>query len=206
MKNIFKLMGLALIAGSMMFVACTKDDEGNGGNGNNNNQEPAIADGWKVTFGGDAWTPDETMIAAYEAYEAMIFDAYMDNDNNMPEFYARAYQYGQGEENYQINETGDYAGYFVEDNKQVLKLDYYDQTALYSVSSQTGETTWFGDWWGKEATLKVKAFDATALTMTAVLDATMFDAYGVFISGTSLANAETKALNVTMGNVAFELN
>ena len=45
MKNIFKLMGLALIAGSM-FVACSKDDD-----------DAAI----KVTFDGDSWTTNANM-------------------------------------------------------------------------------------------------------------------------------------------------
>lgn len=46
MKNIFKLMGLALIAGSM-FVACSKDDENN--------------DKIQVTFGGESWSCNEEM-------------------------------------------------------------------------------------------------------------------------------------------------
>ncbi|MBO4751887.1 MAG: hypothetical protein J5526_03945 [Bacteroidales bacterium] len=41
MKNFFKILGVALIAGSMLFVACKKDEENtnngnNGGNGGNN--------------------------------------------------------------------------------------------------------------------------------------------------------------------------
>ena len=44
MKNIFKLMGVALIAGSMLFVACNKDENNDDQNNNNNNNQPVNND------------------------------------------------------------------------------------------------------------------------------------------------------------------
>ena len=44
MKNIFKLMGVALIAGSMLFVACKKDENNDDQNNNNNNNQPVNND------------------------------------------------------------------------------------------------------------------------------------------------------------------
>ena len=40
MKNVFKLFGLMLLAGSIALVSCDKDDDGS--NNNNNNNEPAV--------------------------------------------------------------------------------------------------------------------------------------------------------------------
>lgn len=85
MKNIFKLMGLALIAGSMMFVACNKDDEGNGGNGNNPTPEP---DGYYITMDGDSWQPVEILGRYNEAGvddDGNAYDAYMTMQVNKTE-------------------------------------------------------------------------------------------------------------------------
>lgn len=55
MKNIFKLMGVALLASSMLFVSCNKDEEEN----NDNNQQTSA----KVTvvFGGTTWTSNDAL-------------------------------------------------------------------------------------------------------------------------------------------------
>lgn len=56
MKNTFKLMGLALLAGAMLFTACKKDEEDTDNN-TNNTVVPAIS----VTFDGATWTSNEEM-------------------------------------------------------------------------------------------------------------------------------------------------
>ena len=50
MKNIFKLMAVAMLASSMLFVSCNKDEEEE--NNNNQNPTPAV----NVIFGGSTWT------------------------------------------------------------------------------------------------------------------------------------------------------
>lgn len=64
MKNIFKLMGMALIAGSLMFVACNKDEEeeNNNNNGGNNGGTTTTAS-YKITFNGNTWEPAYTGVA-----------------------------------------------------------------------------------------------------------------------------------------------
>lgn len=201
MKNIFKFLGIALMASAMMVACGDPENENPTDTTPTVDPTPTIADGWKVTFDGNAWTPDVTTAQASASYGATLLDGRMDNDNAMPEVSCLAYQYGQGDADYVIDANG----YFTANGRTNMKLDYYDATALYSVSSSTGETTWFGDWWGKEATLSIKAFDATALTMTAVLNATMYDALGVFVNQTStLDNAATKTLEVSAGNITFQ--
>lgn len=65
MKNIFKLLGVALIASSMIFVACTKDPEDN--NNNNNNTTDTTTHGGGTTDttsgGGGNDQPTETIMA-----------------------------------------------------------------------------------------------------------------------------------------------
>lgn len=53
MKNIFKFMGLALIAGSLMFTACKKDDDTD--NNDTTNQTPSKGS-YTITWNGQAQT------------------------------------------------------------------------------------------------------------------------------------------------------
>ncbi|MBO7101120.1 MAG: hypothetical protein J6V98_03770 [Bacteroidales bacterium] len=81
MKNIFKLMGLALIAGSMMFVACNKDE--NDDNNTNNNQEPASV--ITVQFGDNTWTPAQVEGEIYADEDYLDIALYADtNDVTKP--------------------------------------------------------------------------------------------------------------------------
>lgn len=83
MKNIFKLMGLALIAGSMMFVACNKDENENNGNGNNN-QEPVVTDGIKVTFGTDVtWNATTILGQEFASYGLLQIGAYKNYESSV---------------------------------------------------------------------------------------------------------------------------
>lgn len=202
MKNIFKFMGIALIATSLM-VACDKDN--NETTDTTGTQEETIPDGFKVTFDGTEWTPTSSTVTVSEQYGATLFDLYVEGESNLPEVYGLSYQYGVGSTTSTAPSTGNYAGYLAGDeNNAFYKFDYYDATYLYSVSSTTGNTTYYGDWWGKEVTFDIKAFDATALTMTATIDATVFDALAVFVDqSVDYDNADTKTVAITMGNVAI---
>ncbi|MBR4218052.1 MAG: T9SS type A sorting domain-containing protein [Bacteroidales bacterium] len=79
-------------------------------------------------------------------------------------------------------------------------VEYYDQYVL-----QDGDGNNYGDWWAKNVTCTVSAFDATTLTLTANVNATMFSAYDAFINGTGVNTASTAPMtvdivNVTLGN------
>lgn len=66
MKNIFKLMGLALIAGSMMFVACSKDEDN---------------DKIQVTYGEESWSTNDMYVMVYgQEMNATIYASESDDD------------------------------------------------------------------------------------------------------------------------------
>ena len=58
MKNIFKVMGVALLACSMIMVSCKKDE-------NSDNGGSTIADGINVTFDGTSWVGTVNNSASY---------------------------------------------------------------------------------------------------------------------------------------------
>ncbi len=75
MKNIFKVMGIAILACSMM-VACGNDEENEGNNNNNGgNTEPQVEEGFVVTKDGSSWTAVEFLGRYNEA--GADFDAYL---------------------------------------------------------------------------------------------------------------------------------
>lgn len=55
MKNMFKMMGVALLAGAMLFTACKKDKEDTTPN-NNTNTTPAHA--ISISYNGNTWNAD----------------------------------------------------------------------------------------------------------------------------------------------------
>jgi len=74
MKNIFKIMGIAVLACSMM-VACGKDEETDNTDNNGGNTEPQVEEGFVVTKDGSSWTAVE-FLARYNEADA-DFDAYL---------------------------------------------------------------------------------------------------------------------------------
>lgn len=81
-------------------------------------------------------------------------------------------------------------------------VEYYLEGYVYF---QDDPDTHYGDWWAKNATVKVTAFDATSLKMTANVNAAMFDVIGAFgEGGTGLAAAPTVPMVVDMTSINLQ--
>ena len=197
MTKYFKLLGVALIATSLAFVSCGDetgtDDSGTGTNppveedpGTGTGEVPAgtIA----VTFGDTAWTPATSMGVYYPSAGLVLAVAASDNSG---ETFPRADVCAYAAEGNMTDEwseeefgyTGGYASY----------IEYYHRGAL------TDGTYNYGDWWAKTVTINVTALDATALTISANVNAVMFDAYAAYVDGMGSASVETR-------NMVFKAN
>lgn len=195
MKNIFKLMGLALIAGSMMFVACNKDDEGNGGNGNNT-PEP-VKNEVKVTFGSNSWTAQYSKCVVSAQQQAIVLAAcegtastsypqiqfYMEWDG------APAAGTFTGEPSVDLtageaNAGNPYLWYFTDDQ---------------NIINFGGNPA--GNWWANPVEMNITTLDLDALTISATATATMADLLSCLQNGTAWENAETRALTLTVTNL-----
>lgn len=188
MKNIFKLMGLALMACSLTFVACSKDDEEN----NNPNDNPTVADGITVTFDGDSWTGSQNANRYYAQYGALQFTAATSN-GNYPMFDEAIYSAETGA----ITEAAAENGYLPEGSTHSW-VEYYAETTL-----QDGSGNNYGDWWAAQATTDIKAIDLTTLKVTAQMEGTMFSAKEAFIDGLSYSGASRAPYSATFGNVSL---
>ena len=78
-------------------------------------------------------------------------------------------------------------------------VEYYNETYL-----QDGNGNNYGDYWAKNVTCAVSAFDATALTLSANVNATMFSALEAFVQSAGAVGvdaASTAPMTVNMTNV-----
>lgn len=199
MKNIFKLMGIAVLACGMM-VACNKENNennngGNGGNGGNQQQEEQIPDGVKVVFGDANWTGNIVSVNYMSSYGAIQFTA-MEVENDYPMFDEAIYTTEVGTTTESFSEA---AMGFPQGSTHAW-CEYYERTTLSDGQSN------YGDWWAAEATTEIKAIDMTNMTVTAKLNGTMFDAAEAFVESygrVGYASASRKAYNVTFGKVAM---
>lgn len=156
MKNVFKVLGLALLASATMFVSCTKDEE-------------KTAEDNKVVFGGEAWT-NIADCSADVSNTQLLLDVYASKDKDYPSFdvllattKVEKYSFEASEEDLYI------------EGSEVAALEYYEKT---SIKDEDGDKVYeYGDWWGKKGTVKLAKFDATNAIASIVIDATMIDAW-----------------------------
>lgn len=152
-----------------------------------------MTNGVKVAFNGTEWTAGTISAKYYASYSA--YDVYSMQDPNGQSYpIADVCSYATSGSN---SDTYGDNGW---ENSVFSYLEYYKDQYLSDGTYQ------YGDWWGKTATINVTAFDATALTISANVNATMFDAATALCGddATGIDAAPTAPMTVTMANVAME--
>lgn len=209
MKNIFKFLSIALVAGAMM-VACEKDPE-NGttdttGNTPVNPQPQPQERGVNVTFGSETWTAGDvtaiygTVQAGWSAFQVTAYK----ETGALPAFMLLS-KLEQGSQTVNaiietVSDTtyGDYTAVTGYDNEYV-NLQYYDsQEALQYTQGQRG------DYGMLNATVNVTAYDATAMTLTANVTAQMWNWFSWY-TGEVLNVEDAATKNLTINIVGVEL-
>ncbi len=187
MKNIFKLMGIALL-GCSMLVACGNDEE-----------ETKIPDGATVKF--DGQTYDENAFATksysyFANYGAISAALHAGTAMQNIEDFCPGFEMGVAS-----TETGTLTGECNAEGKfpesKIAYCEFYKNTVLKS------NDAYYGDFWAKTVNMELKAIDLTALTYTATLNGTMFDAKAAFVDQAGVAAASTAAFEATFGNVTM---
>jgi hypothetical protein len=81
---------------------------------------------------------------------------------------------------------------------ELVSFYYYDDMLLYIDNDNSGSVTdgddVFGDWWAKSLSMNITAFDATAMTMSATVNAVMFDAYAALVDQLGIEAADTETM------------
>lgn len=183
MKNMFKMMGVALLAGAMLFTACKKDEE-------TTTTTPAeIADGVTVNFGGATWTSNTA--TAVVANNHLQITAYK-TVGQFPGIQIRTNA-----------QEGTVSGNVTEDENAMLVWSPLQEEA-YVYYNATEQTDGLGDWLPLTYTVKVTKFDATNLKISAAVDAQLFDYKSWSNDDVNLiTDAAKKTLTATFGNITF---
>ena len=202
MKNIFKMMGIALMACSLTFVSCSKDKDDEGGEGGGTPQTASA----KVTFGSNSW--DATyglMYTGYASQHSLIEGRLFQTQGQLP-YVDFMTTINPGNYSAQITTTnldqnGNDVGYTYSqgtNSMDIYNVEYANQTQVQGSSSV------HGDWGLISATLKVTAADMNALTYSAELNAVMYDYYSWFNELVNdVEDADTENLTVKINNFSF---
>lgn len=146
-----------------------------------------------VTFENNTWTAQAIQgvyLPSYQMYDIMAsVDA---TGENFPIVDVCAYKTTTGSE----SDTYDGQDWI---NEVFSYLEYYKE---YTLQDQAGYQ--YGDWWGKTASLNIAAFDATALTVSASVNAVMFSAHEAYIEEVGMDAASTTNMVVSMENIQLE--
>lgn len=148
--------------------------------------EPTV----KVAFNGTNYDASAISGKWYSNYEAWAVSAGKTSLSELP-----IAMFGTYVTSGSASATADANGHLGDDFAYV---EYYENTYL-----SDGQNT-YGDWWGKNITLNVNAFDATALTVSAKVNGTMFSALEAFVEDEGAVGvdaASTAPMTVDVINV-----
>lgn len=172
------------------------------GNGGDPNPNPGLN---SVVFGNYTWSNVYLFngkFSFYSQYNNSVDDYLFENANattysNYPWiFMVLDNASTMGSTSISCGSTGTLNGYYM--------LEYCESSYLYSQDSE-GNTTYYGDWWGKSGTVNITKFHSGTQTLSFVVNAVMFDARAVFVNKTATVdNAPTKTLTIIMNDVSWE--
>lgn len=149
-----------------------------------------------VAFGGYTWP---TVLTTYMYYytQASALAGYLLSNSNAqyPYAYIQLYNFHNGTTTY----TADQNGWLDNGNNAI---EYYKNTSYYSVND-SGDTSYYGDWWCKTGTVSVSNFDATACKGTVSINATMFSVDDYVNNNTPVSNCSTAQFTVNLNEVTF---
>lgn len=184
MKNMFKMMGVALLAGAMLFTACKKDKE---------DTTPAatpaaIADGATVNFGGAQWTSNTATAVVQNGHVQIT--AYQ-TQGQFPGMQLRT-----------NSQEGTVNGTVSEESGSLVWNPAQEEAYVYYCAAE--QTDGLGDWLPLTYTIKVTKYDATNFKITAEVEAQMFD-YRSWANDdvTLITDAAKKNLTATFGNITL---
>ena len=123
--------------------------------------------GVKVTFNGSNWDASSIQGKYYTDYG--VWDVYASQTSgNLPIADVATYITSGSASSVASTDDGSLGDDFA-------WVEYYNETSL------TDGTNYYGDYWAKNVTCAVSAFDATALNLSAAVNATMFSALEAFV-------------------------
>ncbi len=197
MKNIFKFMGLALVAGSLLFTACKKDENDTT---DTTPAEPQTTA--NVTFKGQTWEVGATNTnTQYVEQYGIMYERLYKVQQQLP-YVDIMHSVQPGTYTSEaIIETNEEEGYTYVDSYTGMQdmglyaVEYGEQQQVQGSQSASG------DWGLLNGSLKLTAFEISSLTASMELTATMYDFYSwAYALVDNVEDAETADLSVVLNN------
>lgn len=191
MKNIFKLMGIALIAGSM-FVACGEKE--NGGE----DTTPSVS----VTFDGTNYNTFASQVVSTGTTQGQDWIDFRFS----PTALQQAQTVADLVPGFEVMLLGNAAGSFESTGVNangyltgsVFVYEWYAETAL-----QDENGTLYGDWWAQSAKVELTKFDVTAKLASLEGTGKMFDAYNALVEQMGIEAAPKADMTVSLKNITI---
>ena len=185
MKNIFKLMGVALIASTMLLASCGKegnDDNNDNGDNSGNNPTPAKSVA-TVTYGLDTWNVTDFGAAAKNGVlTGHLYKS--DNDNDpMVEM-----NFGTSIGTYTYNNNGYYLLYIADTNDYILDpatYKYYPRHQPYSTKHT------------------ISAIDLSNSTISATVEAQVYDRQAYLDNDSNINESMITDVNINLENAKW---
>lgn len=149
----------------------------------------------KVTFNNEIWNANDIQAAYYAQYPAWAAAAAQTSLEDLPQAQVGAFVTSGS-----ITAVADDEG-GLGDN--IAYVEYYNETYLVDGNNNT-----YGDWWGKNVTLNITNFDATALKLSAKVSGTMFSALEAFVQSAGAVGvnaASTAPMTYEMNNLVMQV-
>ena len=207
MKNIFKFMGIALMASAMIMTSCKKDeDKTNTPDNPQPGQDTGVIDGYMYSSQSTVYILNAAAGLENDNYTFPLYRFGLDLDTDPQYGCALTAKYAYGQQ--QIN------------GNKFWPTDVIEEVYYESPNDRTLGI--IGDWWldvyttQQDLSMTNAQFDATTRTLSASITVSMFSYADVdgYIAGidqptdedynTALAQAEKKNLGLTMNNYVFD--
>jgi len=190
MKNIFKFMGLALVAGSLLFTACKKDEPEN--NDTTPNQ-PVSTVVKTVNFDGSEWTPASIYATEYASYGLINWSVEGGANASDPMTFGYSGNTAGRTFEFDGNSTGIASYYYW----MYLRNDDDYYTAMGSDSTMHD----YPMWQPYTCVNNFQAFDANANTVSMTVNAQVFDVETYETTNEAIV----KNLTVTLKDATWEV-
>ena len=196
MKNIFKLMGIALLATTML-VACNKEKE--------EDLTPRLS----VTINGQEFSNfpfKQAKVITLDGEQCLVIEGHPEDCSDVSQITSQ-YQVCPGFRIVLRGITpGDYESTAINGetlylNGSVKHFEFYKDGALY----QSASGTFFGDWWGMNAKVTLKKYDEATKTVSLTASGDMFCSGQALLQGMGVDASDKGTMKVDINNIAFTI-
>lgn len=204
MKNIFKFMGIALMAGALM-VACNPDPDPEPEPDTTPVNPQPVTPSINVTFGTATWSAGVAQVSTANHAQYSIEEFYIAKEaqsypfidmliTSVPGTYTIEAEHGTQYE----GTDSSYTYWAWPQSMEVYSFDYYE--AQYVSVGQS----YYGDWRPYRVVLNMGSFDLNTLTASFTINANMYDFYSwYYMVVNDVEEADTKDLSIVVNNFVF---